>query len=270
MDYLSREGAPLPADLWNKIDATIVSTAKSALVGRRFLPLYGPLGVGVQSINIDQYGNVSETEGSPSITTGRQYVELPVLYNDFTLLWRDIEVSERLDLPVDLSAAVNAAITLARKEDELIFLGNKSLGYEGLLTAKGVTRIQKGDWREGETPVTDVCQGLTSFSEYGLIGKQALVLSQDLYLQLQRIQPGTGITEIERVKRLVDGRLFVTPVMGLNKAVLINAQPQFIDLAVGQDLDTAYLETKDLSHVFRVLETVLLRIKCKNAVVVFE
>jgi len=33
---------------------------------------------------------------------------------------------------------------------------------------------------------------------------------------------------------------------------------------------TSYLETKDLNHYFRIIETILLRIKNKNAVVVFE
>ncbi len=43
-----------------------------------------------------------------------------------------------------------------------------------------------------------------------------------------------------------------------------------MDLVIGQDMAAAYLETKDLNHVFRIVETILLRIKNKNAVVVFE
>jgi len=249
MDFLSREGSPLPEALWEKIDETVVSAAKKALVGRRFLSLYGPLGAGIQSINVDDFAALGETEGSPVKTLGRQYVELPVLYKDFFILWRDIENSERLGLPVDLSAAMNAAVQAARQEDELVF--------GGLLSVKGARKIKKGDWSTGETPVTDVCQGLTYFTEAGIIGKAALIVSPDLYLQLQRIQPGTGITEYERVKEQ-------------NKAVLVNPQPQYMDLAVGQDLATAYLETRDLNHYLRILETVLLRVKNKDAIVIYE
>ena len=53
MDFLSREGSPISAELWSKIDEQVVSMAKKVLVGRRFLHIYGPLGAGVQSINID-------------------------------------------------------------------------------------------------------------------------------------------------------------------------------------------------------------------------
>lgn len=260
MDFLSREGSPLPEALWEKIDETVVSAAKKALVGRRFLSLYGPLGAGMQSINVDDFAALGETEGSPVKTLGRQYVELPVLYKDFFMLWRDIENSEKLGLPIDLSAAMNAAVQAARQEDELVF--------SGLLSVKGAKKVKKGDWSTGETPVTDVCQGLTYFTEAGIIGKAALIVSPDLYLQLQRIQPGTGITEYERVKELV--KLYQTPVLGKNKAVLVNPQPQYMDLAVGQDLATAYLETKDLNHYLRILETVLPRIKNKDAIVIYE
>jgi uncharacterized linocin/CFP29 family protein len=41
-----------------------------------------------------------------------------------------------------------------------------------------------------------------------------------------------------------------------------------MDLTIGQDIATAYLEQKNLNHCFRVLETVLLRIKRKQAVVI--
>lgn len=49
MDYLSREGSPISEELWEQIDAAVVSSAKKILTGRRFINIYGPLGAGVQS-----------------------------------------------------------------------------------------------------------------------------------------------------------------------------------------------------------------------------
>ncbi len=269
MDYLSREGAPISAELWNKIDEAVTSMAKRILVGRRFLSIYGPLGAGVQSINIDTT-EVEETEGNPKVIKGRRYEQIPLIYEDFSLLWRDLETSEQSDMPVDLSAADRAGAAISKKEDELIFFGSEELSYEGLLTAKGITKIQKGNWNEGENPVKDISTGLTKFLERGLVGRNALVLSPNLLLQLQRIQPGTGITEYERLSKMVNGNIFSTPVMGSDKAVLINAEPHNMDLVIGQDIAASYLETKDLNHYFRIIETVLPRIKNKDAVVVFE
>ena len=63
MDFLSREGSPISAELWSKIDEQVITMAKKILVGRRFLHIYGPLGAGVQSINIDDSTQLAETVG---------------------------------------------------------------------------------------------------------------------------------------------------------------------------------------------------------------
>ena len=87
---------------------------------------------------------------------------------------------------------------------------------------------------------------------------------------MQRLQEGTGLLEIDRVSKLVDGNIFKTPVLGKGKAVLVCSDPRNMDLVIGQDISTGYLEQKDFNHSFRILETVLLRIKRKQAIVVFE
>jgi len=270
MDYLYREGSPIPPELWEKIDEAVISTAKKVLTGRRFLSIYGPLGGGVQSISVDNIAELEETEGNISVIKGRTYQHIPLINQDFSLLWRDLELSDQMGLPVDLSAAMHAASKCALQEDELIFLGNEELGYKGLLTEEGVTRLPISDWSEGENPFKDVSAGLAKLIENGIVGRHALVVSPGLFVQLQRIQPGTGTTEYERISRLVGGNIFSTPVLKGNQAVLVCADPQNMDLVIGQDMITTYLETKNLNHYFRIIETILLRIKNKNAVVVFE
>ena len=270
MDFLSREGSPISAELWSKIDDQVTSMAKKMLIGRRFLNIYGPLGAGVQSINIDDSTELAETEGSIVQIKGRKFEQIPLLNQDFSLLWRDLEHSEKTGMPVDLSSALQASATISKKEDELIFKGNKELGYEGLLTAKGITKLKLSNWEEGEAPVKDITAGISSLFDKGLVGRQALIISSDLLIKLQRIQPGTGITEYERLSKLVKGNIYYTTVIGSNKAVLLSAEPQYMDLVVGQDMSTSYLETKDLNHYFRIIETILLRIKNKNALIVFE
>jgi len=269
MDFLSRDGSPIPAELWEKIDDAVVSTAKKYLTGRRLISIYGPLGAGVQSINVDNISELDESEGCVSVIKGRTYIQIPLLSHDFPLLWRDLELAEQTGLPVDLSPAIQAASQCALKEDELIFYGNEELGYKGLLTEDGVVRLPISNWGEGENPFKDVSAGIARFVESGIVGRYALVVSTKLYAELQRIQPGTGTTEYERVSRLVDGNIFKTPVLKGDTAVLACPEPQNMDLVIGQDMITSYLETRNLNHYFRILETVLLRIKNKEAVIVF-
>ena len=220
MDYLAREGAPIAPALWEKIDAAVIDNAKKHMVARRFLSLYGPLGPGASVVAVDSAAKDEALENGVGRITGRRLVELPQLYEDFSLLWRDLEEAQRMGYPVDLSAPAAAAQRAAKREDEL--------------------------------------------------GRYALVLSPEVYLNLQRLVPNVGLLELDRIAKLVDGRVYPAGPYGAGKAVLVCAEPQYMDLAVGADLAVGYLEQKDLNHYFRILETVALRLKEPKAVVVFE
>ncbi|MFV0414272.1 MAG: family 1 encapsulin nanocompartment shell protein [Oscillospiraceae bacterium] len=270
MDYLGREGAPISAELWDAIDGAVVSTAKETLVGRRFLPLHGPLGPGVGIAAVDQPGKQEVFENGFAVAASRTVLQIPQLYQDFWILWRDLEEAARVGVPLDVSGARQAAQAISRREDEMVFYGVKSLGIDGLLTAKGSLSVKRSNWEEGEGAFADVVAAVTLLQQKGRYGKYTLVVSPDLYVQLQRIQPGTGILESERVKKLVDGKLYMSTVLQAKTALLVCAQPQFMDLAVGQDISTAYTEQVDLNHHLRILETAVPRIKAPDAIVVIK
>lgn len=270
MDYLARGGAPFGADLWAKIDTSVIETVRRSLVGRRFLSVFGPLGASAQSVQNDKSTKAELAEGGLVKTGGRTFQEIPQLYEDFTLLWRDLENSEKNGWPLELSAVLAAAQALARKEDELIFFGSAFLGTEGLLNAAGAVKLPRSDWKTGENAFSDIASGLSTLNQQGMLGRYVLCVSPDLYCDLQRIQLGTGMMVIDRISKQLEGRIYNASVLGEKTAVLVCAEPQYMDLAVGQDIAAAYLEQKDLNHCFRILETALPRIKNSGAVVIFE
>mgnify|MGYP001828542470 CR=1 FL=1 len=53
MDYLMRDDAPLTEAEWERLDELVVSTARRLLVGRRFIELAGPVGMGTQVMPLD-------------------------------------------------------------------------------------------------------------------------------------------------------------------------------------------------------------------------
>ena len=269
MDYLARESSPFENDFWRNIDKTVIETASRTLIGRRFLNIYGPLGSGTISVQYDKNNREEVFENGIVKTSGRKSVELPQLYEDFTLLWRDIENNEKNKLPLDLSVVSFAAQNLANIEDNLIFYGNEFLSVEGILNAKGTQKLKLSDWGAGENPYKDIVKAINMITEKGIVGKITLCLNRGLYFDLQRIQQGTGMTEAQRISSMI-GNLFNVSVIKDKKAAVICAEPQYIDLAIGIDMATAYLEQKDLNHSFRIMETVLPRIKEPNAIVVLE
>lgn len=270
MDYLARESAPFSAGMWAAIDGAVVGSAKRNLVCRRFLSLHGPLGAGAFSVAVDGPGRGEKEKDGLVRSAGRRIEELAQLFEDFTLYWRDLEEAEKAGRPAELQAASAAAKRAALKEDALILQGSRTLGTEGLLNAKGATVLEKGDWKEGEAAFRDVARGVACLTGKGMAGRLALVLGPDLYLDLHRITPNTGLLELDRVSKLVGGRIYPTSLVGEGKALLVCANPDLMDLAVGADMAVGYLEMKEFNHSLRIMETIALRIKNPEAIVVFE
>lgn len=270
LDFLARDDAPFDESLWQRIDSEVVEAAKQIMVGRRFLPVYGPMGPGASVVKIDTVGHEEVVDDGFAVMEGRQVVQLPQLYEDFWLYWRDIENAKATGRPLEISSARMASEALARREDEMIFYGVDKLGIKGLLNAPGVVKQKLGDWKTGETPFTTVATGIDTLLANGRIGRHTLILSSDLYVQIQRIQPGTGLLESDRVAKLLDGRLLRSTVLKPKTALLVCPQPQYMDLAVGVDIHTAYTEAVDLNHHLRVLETAIPRVKSPDAIIVMQ
>ncbi len=270
MDYLSRGAAPFSEELWTQIDQAVTEAARETLVGRRFLPFFGPVGPGLNAAEIASPEKAETHQDGVSIMEGRQLVRVPQLYEDFWLHWRDLEGYCRVGYPVDLGVARAAAQKLAQREDQMIFHGLRAFGLDGLLTVKGAGAQKRGDWTKGEEAFQAVVGAITTLTQKGRLGRHTLVVSPDLHLALHRLMPNTGLLELDRVKSLVGGRLFCSTVLEPGTALLVCAQPQYMDLMVGQDMATAYTELVDLNHHLRILETAVLRVKAPDAIVIFK
>lgn len=115
MDYLARESADLSDGLWNRIDETVIGTARNQLTCRRFLKVFGPLGAGVTTVAVDGVNKEEVLEDGIGRIVGRTQLELPLFYEDFTLLSRDMEYAAQTGYPLDLSVAIAAAKKASRR-----------------------------------------------------------------------------------------------------------------------------------------------------------
>ena len=73
---------------------------------------------------VDSAAMTEELEAGLGQIRGRRFQPLIQLFEDFTLLWRDLESVES-GASLDRSRILEAARKLARREDELIFFGNR-------------------------------------------------------------------------------------------------------------------------------------------------
>lgn len=274
-DYLQRDQAPLSSEVWEEIDHTVTNVARRQLLGRRVLDMVGPLGPGVPLVpHVTLAGVTPATLGgdgagnTPITVSGRAPLPLALIAKDFTIYWQDLQATAQFGTPLDLGAAGAAAALCAVREDELIFYGDKTLGVDGLLTSAGRQAITRRDWGMGGNAFLDVVDGIERLAGAGFQPPYALMASPGLFACLLRVYGNSGILELNQARELCAGGVYQTSL--IKNAVLLAQGPQNMDLIVGQDLQTAYVAGENLNHIFRVFETVALRIKQPGAICVLE
>jgi uncharacterized linocin/CFP29 family protein len=100
----------------------------------------------------------------------------------------------------------------------------------------------------------------------GVYGPYALVLNTKLYAQLQRVMAGMAQLEIVQVRELLGGNIYFAPALKAQEGFLIANSPYNLDLALAQDMVTAYMGNEGLHHALSVMEKLVLRIKRGGAI----
>lgn len=272
-DFLMRDDAPLTEEEWKRLDEAVVSVASRLLVGRRVIKLTGPFGMGTQVVPLDRIEGAEacvHDEESPACAvdecdavrvTSRKYVPVPLIHKDFMLAWRDIEAAHQSGHELDLAPAASAAALAALAEDSMIF-------KDGLLAVEGRHTVSISDWETSGNAMSDAVAASGTLRGAGLAGPYALVVSPFLFGTLQRPFRNSGRSEHKLVRSVADGGIFQSPALDTNQAVLVAHGAQYLDLAVAQDLVTAYIGPEGMDHRFRVLESLVLRIKQPGAICV--
>jgi uncharacterized linocin/CFP29 family protein len=277
-NFLNRDDAPLSDRDWEQIDNVVTEVARRQLVGRRFIQIFGPLGAAVQDVDYDTFASTGDAmvavlgeEGGSAVRAQKRIHEnIPILYKDFLLYWRDLETARKMDMPIDVSSAAAAASYVARKEDELIFYGDAECGYEGLMTATDRHAMKPRDWQKAGNAFQDILDARTKLLDAGFFGPYALAVSPVLYAQMHQIHGNSGVLEINHIREICTAGVFQTPVLKKHQGVLVSVGIQNFDIALAQDLITAYLGVEQMNHPFRVMESLVLRLKRPGAICTLE
>ncbi len=281
MTFLNRADSPLGPRDWDQIDATVVEVARRMLVGRRILPVFGPMGAGIQDVDYDVFTGTGpakialhgEEETSLVRAQRRIHENIPLIYKDFLIFWRDIETTRQMGTPLDVSAAAAAASFVAEKEDSLIFTGlaEGDCNYEGLLNAAGRNTLAARDWSQAGNGFQDVVDARAKLLSAGFYGPYAVVVNPTAFSLLHRVYASSGVLEINHLREIATAGVFQTSTIPPEiPGVVLSTGIQNFDIAIGQDLTTAYLGVEAMNHPFRTLESMVLRIKRPGAICTME
>jgi uncharacterized linocin/CFP29 family protein len=161
-----------------------------------------------------------------------------------------------------MAPAAAAGAEVAKTEDALI--------HDALLTADGAQQLSLSDWTESGKALDDVVSASQALAEAGVFAPRALVVGPKRYALLRRPFRNSGRQEHDLVSSVADGGVHQSPALGDDKALLVPVGVQFLDLAVGQDMATAYLGPEGMDHRFRVIESLVLRIKQPGSICILS
>ncbi len=250
-----RDATPFGDEVWHEIDERVVEVMTKILVGRKILPMVGPLGWGVEQAPVFGF----ETDG-PAVATSRKYVELKELEQEFKLRAKHLAMAQQTPFKLDLGAAAIAATKLAYAEDEYLL-------SDMMNQAKAKAAL--GDWAQPNGPFTAIANAIAAFQNHGVAGPFAMIVGPMMYARLASLMLGYGVgRELDMVTSLLGEGIYTTTRMPDNKALLVSPQKWNMDLVVGQDAVTAYVGNEGLDHCFRVFETLVLRVKRPEAICV--
>jgi uncharacterized linocin/CFP29 family protein len=256
-DLLMRDDAPISAEVWEKIDDTVVSVFKRFVVGRKLIPMLGPVGWGFEQTPLFKF---TQEDGAYVTTEPNDYVSLKDLQQEFMLRAKQLFIAQQTPFDLDLGAVALAAMELAKAEDRVVLGG---------LVEKAGCHGELGDWNTIGGPFAAVAGAVAQLRITGFDGPYGLVLSPTMFARLASLME-YGRREIDMVQKLVTVGIYQWPDMDDDKVIVLSPQSWNMDMVVGQDVVTAWLGNEKLDHLFRVFESVALRVKRPGGICVLQ
>lgn len=269
---------PLSEKQQSTLLEAVIREARRTLTGRKVLGIFGPLGSGVDTVDFEEYGPDRDAEinflgshdAEPIEGASQTALRIPILYKDFVLHWRDIELSKKLGSPLDASRAIRAAHFVADREDSLIFAGDDKLKIHGLMNCVGRNKVKRGNWEKYGVVYQNVVQAIELLLSQNHHRPFALAVSAHDYARFVQQREGQFAPEVTALQQLCDDGVVTSPVIPEGRAVLVSTGEQNLDLAVAEDFTVTCLGNKDQDFLFRVHECLVPRIKRPKAICVIE
>jgi len=235
MDILKRDKAPLTDRAWQEIDEAVREVLLTRLCGRKVVDVLGPLGMEMSAINLGRL-DVAKDGKPGTVEYGIRQVQ-PLVEGriNFDLdLW-ELDNVERGARDLDLQAAEDAALAMARFEDAAIFNGFSAGGIKGLTQLKDHDRIYLT--LEPANLLGALTKGVVAMSDASVDGPFHLVVGPQVFKTLS-VQQTSGYPLSKQVVELIGGKVHYSP--ALKGALLVSARGGDFELSIGQDLSVGY------------------------------
>lgn len=286
-----RTDAPVTDAQYKVIDDAVKIAARKAMIGRRLMPIYGPLGFGKQAVthyNLTEIADASLNFGwkisksEDIVNLLPETLNIPTLDRTFRINRRSLEATRTHGVPLDTTTATSAAYKVAKLEDELIIQGYAAdkVNYDllGLHQVNIANKITGAQWTGApEDAIMDTQKGIAYLMGLNIDPPYNWVLHPTQYAELSDVGAAKHINALvlDTVrKQLMGGDIYYSTCLTAGTGFMMAAGDRgYFNLGVGVDITTevevmALDEGRDLFGV--VYECVVPRIFQSTAIVPFD
>ncbi len=276
---------------WSRIRQVVHDEALRVRVAASFLPLYGPLQGGAETAPLNRL-EIREPgrDGAPGMLAIDDHATKP-----FASVSVNVHLKNHMLADPELLAATTlfrrAAGIVARVEDAILFNGLKgeellgtdgieavyniggSKEYEGLATdRKQIVAVEHGAKDEkGQKVFSAVVEAVLALEQSGYHRPFAVVLAHDLFRDIHEPIPKSMVLPRDGIPPIIEGPLVRSSSLVQGTGLVISLQGDPVEIVVPSDISVRYLQASlDGSHVFRVSQRFLLRVKDGRAIAVLK
>lgn len=274
---------------WSRVRQIVHDEAMRVRVAASFLPLYGPLQGGAETAAMNRLGvRESEQTGAPGMLEVDDHTTKP-----FASVSVNVHLKNHMLADPELLAATalfrRAAGIVARVEDAILFNGKKGAKLHGTEGIENVFHI--GGARDYEGLTTDrehkvgipggpevergpnvfraVVNAVLELEKSGYHRPFAVVLAHDLFRDIHEPIPKSMVLPRDGIPPIIEGPLVRSSSLPDGTGLVISLQGDPVEIVVPSDISVRYLQaTLEGSHVFRVSQRFLLRVKDGRAIAV--
>ena len=268
---------------WRKVNAAVTETFGKANVASSFLPLYGPLPGGAETVR----NEILDSKAPPPIL--RLDSDHSDVNERLLNLTVRVELSSEQVADESLSNALlafrRAATILAKEEDRIVFSefdsaakGNvNAYVANGKKTVKGLSKFGRttpsspfGGKPLGPDLLAQIVEAIQMLDENANPGPFACVLGNDLFSAAYEANL-TLVLPADRILPLLNGPLLRSSGLAANEGILVSLSTGAVDIVVGTPPTVQFLQrTPEARFLFRVYTRFALRVRDAGAIVRFH
>lgn len=193
-------------------------------------------------------------------TTERSVIPLCEISVKFRVSQRAVDYYLKTGHVLEAPEAHRAAAELAVNEDKLV--------VETILKSD-VSKVPIGSWDTPGEAVVDIAKAVSELLKAGARRPLVLFVSPARYTKLLAVSEKTGVTDLERVKMIVDEVVYAHVVPD-DKAILVSATLDALDVVYGGNGEVDYIGPEDGYHAFRAWSSLAVRVRDPRRVLVME